>query len=174
MIILIYFLLGARQGHWVAVPALLGFVAIGSTLLPAGELVRLAATLAVTMGLSIVFAHYVDGQRERLEARAIEDPLTRVGNRRKFMEEVERAVHEHDRYGRITALLSIDTDHFKSINDRFGHQVGDEILIALAQTIAEQLRATDRVFRVGGEEFAVLLAGTTETPAWQTAERLLA
>jgi diguanylate cyclase (GGDEF)-like protein len=95
---------------------------------------------------------------EELQRLAVLDPLTGVGNRRRF----DERLHEHflllRRSGRPYALLLVDADHFKRINDHYGHPTGDAVLRQLAQVLRQGVRATDSVARYGGEEFAVLLA----------------
>lgn len=95
---------------------------------------------------------------EELQRLAVVDPLTGVGNRRRF----DERLHEHflllRRSGRPYALLLVDADHFKRINDHHGHPTGDAVLRQLAQVLRQGVRATDSVARYGGEEFAVLLA----------------
>ncbi len=173
LVILTYFLLGSRYGTWVAVPGIAGLVAVAGSVVTPYEFVRVGATLVVTAVFSVIFAHCVERQRQGLEARAVEDWLTGLANRRRFMEEVERAVRAYARHSYPASLLVIDVDHFKSINDRYGHDTGDQVLIDLAGEMARYLRATDRAFRTGGEEFAVLLNGTGRHDAPKAAERLL-
>jgi diguanylate cyclase (GGDEF)-like protein len=88
---------------------------------------------------------------------ASHDALTGVYNRRRLDEKLEESSLLFKRTGRAFALLLIDADHFKRINDTFGHATGDEVLVQLAQLIQSSTRATDFVARYGGEEFAVLL-----------------
>jgi diguanylate cyclase (GGDEF)-like protein len=111
--------------------------------------------------------------KERAELRhktaAKTDALTGLPNRGSFFQE---AASLSQTGSRPLALLMIDLDHFKSINDQFGHAVGDRVLKIFAQTTAGNLRPTDLVGRLGGEEFAVLLPGASEEGAWIVAERL--
>jgi diguanylate cyclase (GGDEF)-like protein len=111
--------------------------------------------------------------KERAELRhkqaATIDPLTGVANRRAFFQDAARIVKAAKR---PVALLMIDLDHFKSINDQFGHAIGDKVLEIFAKTAEANLRGTDLVGRLGGEEFAVLLPNATEQGAWTVAERL--
>ena len=108
----------------------------------------------------------------RSETRVYEDSLTGLHNRAFFegqlSVELERAV----RLAQPLALLFVDIDHFKRINDGFGHEVGDILLEHVARTMAGHLRRIDQVFRWGGEEFVVLLPGTGPEEGFQAAERL--
>src|SRR5690606_14933204 len=112
-------------------------------------------------------------QRE-LERRAALDSLTALLNRGTFMARVARhlAAHRHDRDESAGALLLIDVDNFKSINDSYGHDRGDEALRIIARSIADAARASDLVGRVGGEEFAVFMPAATPDEAATVAERL--
>lgn len=109
---------------------------------------------------------------EELRRLATTDPLTGVANRRRFMEAAERELMRARRYGRPLSLLMLDVDHFKSINDGYGHAVGDDVLTCLASAARECMREIDVVGRLGGEEFAVLLPETSLTEAVGAAERL--
>ncbi|RZS57092.1 sensor domain-containing diguanylate cyclase [Sphaerotilus mobilis] len=117
-------------------------------------------------------------ERKRLEAQleqlARTDPLTGLGNRRDFE---ERALHELQRARRLDrplAVLMLDVDRFKQVNDLHGHAVGDQVLQGVAQACRAQLRDIDLLARLGGEEFAVLLPETWQTEAVDVAERLRA
>jgi diguanylate cyclase (GGDEF)-like protein/PAS domain S-box-containing protein len=94
---------------------------------------------------------------ERLRHLADHDPLTGLRNRRLFEADLELQVGRCQRYGESAALLIVDLDGFKQVNDRHGHGVGDDALRAVARTLTRRLRATDLLARLGGDEFAVLL-----------------
>ncbi len=109
---------------------------------------------------------------QALLAQAITDQLTGVGNRRALEQEIERRVAEADRYGRQFAVLVLDVDHFKKINDAYGHDTGDKVLRLLGDLLRESLRKTDRSFRYGGEEFVVVAPETPRYGAILLAERI--
>jgi diguanylate cyclase (GGDEF)-like protein len=92
-----------------------------------------------------------------LEAKAEIDPVTELLNRRGFARELKRAVAYVKRYGARAALLFLDLDGFKAVNDRHGHAAGDAVLVAAAKALVRQVRASDVVARLGGDEFVVLL-----------------
>jgi diguanylate cyclase (GGDEF)-like protein/PAS domain S-box-containing protein len=94
---------------------------------------------------------------EHLRHLADHDPLTGLRNRRLFEHDLKLQVGRCQRYGEQAALMVIDLDHFKQVNDRHGHRVGDEALQAISRTLTRRLRTTDLVARLGGDEFAVLL-----------------
>ena len=112
-------------------------------------------------------------QREmQLERLAVTDPLTGISNRRSFLDRLQREHEAICRDGGVMALLLIDVDHFKRINDNYGHAVGDQVLRQLATTISDELRGQDAVCRYGGEEFSVFLSETSIGGAHSTAERI--
>jgi diguanylate cyclase (GGDEF)-like protein len=104
-------------------------------------------------------------QMAALETRAEIDPLTDVLNRRGFERELKRSLAHIKRYGTTAALLYIDLDGFKAVNDRHGHGAGDALLKAVATVLARHVRASDVVARLGGDEFGVLLWHLTEADA---------
>ncbi|MFJ2340931.1 GGDEF domain-containing protein [Pseudomonas protegens] len=108
----------------------------------------------------------------RFKAAAFCDALTGIGNRRAFMVNGERMLIECQRRGSPMALLLCDLDHFKRLNDAYGHQTGDQVLVAFSQVLAETLGTKDVYARIGGEEFACLLAATDEQAAVTVAERV--
>jgi two-component system cell cycle response regulator len=109
---------------------------------------------------------------EEMHRLATIDELTGVGNRRTFEATLEREVSRVVRGGGHVGLVLVDIDHFKRLNDTHGHQVGDQVLHAVATTLASQCRNFDSVARYGGEEFAVLLPGSGGPEAMAAAERL--
>ena len=108
----------------------------------------------------------------RLEDLATHDGLTGCLNHRRFYERLAAELSRAVRYGHGVALLMIDIDDFKSINDNFGHLAGDQVLRSIGELISHAVRTTDAAGRVGGDEFAVLLAETSREAARQTAVRL--
>ena len=109
---------------------------------------------------------------EELDELAHQDALIQLPNRRGFMRELERLVDRGNRYGHVAAMLYVDLDGLKMINDSFGHQAGDEALIQVAQLLNGGVRRSDIVARIGGDEFAILLESATEASAHETAARL--
>jgi diguanylate cyclase (GGDEF)-like protein len=109
-----------------------------------------------------------------LARQAVTDDLTQLANRRRFEETLEHEVSRVRRFGGSLSLILADLDDFKAINDRFGHQVGDEVLRSFADVVRTTVRAVDIPARPGGEEFAVILPGTDLGEATLVAERLRA
>jgi diguanylate cyclase (GGDEF)-like protein len=112
--------------------------------------------------------------QEQLTHLATTDALTGLANRRHLLAELEKELRRTGRSGRPLSVLMIDLDRFKGINDRHGHAVGDEVLVAVAARCQARLRAIDLCGRVGGEEFVVLLPEADARGATTTAERLCA
>lgn len=114
-----------------------------------------------TVGLfAFIFAFQTARQRAQLEALASHDPLTGAGNRRLLERELDAEVMQFERCHQPVALVVLDLDHFKQVNDRFGHEAGDRVLADFAQILRGSLRKLDRLYRMGGEEFVLLLPAT--------------
>ena len=128
---------------------------------------------AHTILLSVLF---VSLSKERLEldqrTKAQTDPLTGALNRRAFMSRGERLLQRHAHERAPLCLLFLDLDHFKSLNDRFGHSGGDDVLMSFVGLVNACIRPTDFLFRIGGEEFCCLLPYTTTEQAHRVAERI--
>ena len=125
--------------------------------------------------LMLCVVHDVTEQKRlknELEYAAARDPLTGLWNRRQFLNLLESADQQSRRYNLNYSLLVLDADHFKNINDQFGHDKGDEVLVELAKTLERRVRETDSVCRWGGEEFTILLPQTEASNAANLAESL--
>jgi diguanylate cyclase (GGDEF)-like protein len=110
---------------------------------------------------------------EQLDQLAHLDSLINLPNRRGFMRELERLIARVDRYGLNAAMLFVDVDGLKMINDTFGHRAGDEALIQIANLLAKGVRHSDVVARIGGDEFGILLECSDDAAAHETAARLI-
>jgi diguanylate cyclase (GGDEF)-like protein len=167
----------AWNRHWLIVPlqdgqgALLGVIWVDN---PSDRLVPSADRLqALRIFANDAAAALVSGRHlGELRFLADHDPLTRLLNRRAFVTRLEGEVARAVRYGRTFGLVVTDLDRFKQLNDRFGHASGDEALVAFANVLVESLRQPDDAFRIGGDEFAVLLAEATEEDARQVVSRV--
>ena len=129
------------------------------------------ATVEVMLSALVYPLRNAISYREALRA-AYKDPLTGIGNRMGFEENLPRELHLARRNGHPLALIAIDLDHFKRINDQHGHQTGDCALRTAAQRILGAIRTSDQLFRYGGEEFVVVLHNTAEEGASAVAERI--
>lgn len=119
-------------------------------------------------------AERLEKSQAALEALSTHDGLTGLSNHREFQRQMDGAIAHFRRYGRPFALLMLDLDRFKAVNDTHGHQAGDEVLRAVADRIRTEVRPTDQVARYGGEEFAVILSETPGPEALAVAERIRA
>ncbi|MDX1569464.1 MAG: GGDEF domain-containing protein [Xanthomonadales bacterium] len=125
-----------------------------------------AVTALLVTAYGWIFKSRYDTQRRALEAMATQDPLTHAGNRRIMNQHLANAVQARNSPGRTPAVLAVlDLDRFKQVNDTLGHEAGDRVLVRLAEIVRERLRRSDGLYRLGGEEFVVLLNDTTLTEA---------
>jgi diguanylate cyclase (GGDEF)-like protein len=163
--------------HWLLIPLtdrhgrLIGVVWADEPedcLLPSKErlqALRMFANQATTAVASV--AAY-----EEMQFLADHDPLTRIGNRRAFTRRLAEEVHRAGRYGQRFALVVLDVDGFKGLNDRHGHLAGDVALEAIGQVLRDTLRGSDAAFRLGGDEFALILEEAGEAQATLVVDRI--
>ena len=156
-----------------------------SLIVPTGAIIVLALGLGL---LTVWLAHRVlepaerlgevlrslEGAYDQARSESLLDGLTHLGNHRAFQEEMERQWASTARYNRSLALVLIDLDEFKQINDSDGHAAGDLLLRRIGALIGASLRRSDRAFRVGGDEFAIILPDTDADGAYMVVRRLLA
>lgn len=177
-----YILLGRRAGAVVAVASIAAVaVANGQLAAPVSDrgmvtfyasLVSLSVIFHVFTSRSVSFHQAMVNSQARLRHLSDHDPLTGVLNARSFSRQCEHLMQLARREGGTFALLFIDLDHFKSVNDEHGHDAGDQVLRAVAGALLHRLRRTDLLGRVGGEEFVVFLPGADVTNALKVAEAL--
>jgi diguanylate cyclase (GGDEF)-like protein len=129
-------------------------------------------TLTVAAALFVITRERVKALVARLGEAADTDPLTGLLNRRGFGKQLEHELERAERSGAEVSLISGDLDHFKKVNDRYGHQVGDDVLVEVGRLLRHHARRIDGVARLGGEEFALLVPGTDAHGAYSSAERL--
>lgn len=139
---------------------------------PAGWLTWFGLVLAVLVTTPLVMLLGLSRLIEQLHQHAHQDPLTQLSNRRGFAARSGPLLAHAKRLGKPCAVLMLDIDRFKSLNDRFGHALGDEVLRVMGETLNEVLRSSDVAVRWGGEEFCALLIGADGAGAHITAERV--
>ncbi|QIL03202.1 diguanylate cyclase [Sphingomonas sinipercae] len=127
-----------------------------------GEIERLRAEVA-----------RLEARVGQLDEMAHRDALVELPNRRSFSASLERLIGRVERYGDSAAMLFIDVDGLKSINDRYGHKAGDDALIQVSKILVAAVRKSDAIARIGGDEFAVLLERADEQSGWQMALRIV-
>lgn len=135
---------------------------------------RVVATLLAVSAFSAIFVRVITEQQHRLAEQAVTDPLTGLANRMLLASSLEQAVEQGHRTATPMTLLSLDLDHFKLVNDGFGHDTGDEVLRSVGTLLQRRVRLADKAFRIGGEEFLVLLFATDPEHAQMAAEEMRA
>ena len=153
--------------------AVIAAVALGDAALAndVQKLMFVVTSLVVSL-FSFVFASRSELQHSQLEALASRDPLTGASNRRGMEGMLETAMASSVRSGKPLGLLIFDLDRFKQINDDFGHEAGDQVLVQVSDVVRGSTRTDDRFFRLGGEEFGLLLPGANDATLQDIAESL--
>lgn len=171
-VLLFYSLLEEREA-WIATGLLLAVMvpALGMTLPPELAL-RGVATLILVGLFAAVMVRVIASQHRRLTTEVMTDPLTGLMNRRALGETLDDSIAFARKTQVSMALLELDLDHFKRINDRFGHAAGDDVLREVGAMLSSNLRAGDLAYRLGGEEFLVLLHGVHHDDAFRLADAL--
>jgi diguanylate cyclase (GGDEF)-like protein len=189
-------LVGSGDAFWLCLPGAL--LACASSRTRVGAALSTAAVTASAAAPSVAWVHVrplpspwlallvptasvvvLVAVRERLEREhaalrefALTDPLTRIANRRSLLARAEYEIARHTRTRRGFALVMLDLDGFKLINDRFGHAAGDDLLCDVAAALTRSMRAQDTVARIGGDEFCVLAPETDERGTYQLSARI--
>lgn len=185
------YLIGPHQVYWAypalmavfylirprvaAVLAALTVVALLPALLPLTDThitTTVIITILVTSSFAFAFALITNRQREQLMHLATKDSLTGAGNRRALDTKLAELVNAFRRSGEPSSIILLDLDHFKKVNDVYGHAAGDQILKSLTEIINLRIRVTDSLYRIGGEEFVVVLDGQDLHRAAHLAEQL--
>jgi diguanylate cyclase (GGDEF)-like protein len=164
----------AKPGEAVLISTLT-IVALVPALVPKMDGINLSTTFVTLIATSVfayAFAFLSRGQRDQLLQLARKDPLTGAGNRRALDEKLTEVCAAQARANTPCSIVLIDIDNFKEINDEFGHAIGDQILVRLTEIIELRIRVTDSLYRIGGEEFVVVIEGQTKNKARRMAEQL--
>jgi diguanylate cyclase (GGDEF)-like protein len=155
-----FLLIGRLRALAASVVVILALVIEGGAFGSLHERAMYFASASVSCLFAYAFARRTSDQREQLELLASRDPLTGVCNRRAMERELLIAAEAFRRHRVPVGLAVLDIDHFKRVNDAFGHETGDQVLVEFARIVQARGRAGDRLFRHGGEEFVMLLPGT--------------
>jgi len=133
---------------------------------------RIYASLFLVAIFSFLLSYFINRLLNQVTVLVTRDSLTHAYNRHTFNSSMKRALYTAIRYKTPASLFIFDLDFFKKVNDNYGHQAGDKVLKIVSSTIQNRLRDSDRLFRYGGEEFAILLNQTNEEVAIKLAEEL--
>jgi diguanylate cyclase (GGDEF)-like protein len=167
-----YFMLDARQATILTGGFVGCFLAIVWDDLPAMTLARICLTLVTTVLLANAFSLTNRRQLDTLRRMVSVDPLTGAGNRRAQNLKLDSVNAVFRRSNSVSSLLILDIDHFKQINDAHGHIVGDQVLVDICELVRRKTRATEKLYRYGGEEFVLVAEQTALDAAVNMAEKL--
>jgi diguanylate cyclase (GGDEF)-like protein len=162
------------MGIFLGIYALNNIVRLGNDWVePTQRFLHVMLDRTILAGLSVGYLLMTDARlRQRLEHQVNVDPLTGVLNRRALESEALQRIENSRQQGQSVSALMLDIDHFKQINDTYGHHAGDRALQALTDALRSTMRASDLIVRMGGDEFLVILSGIHAEQAAETAERL--
>ncbi|GAB3287677.1 GGDEF domain-containing protein [Pseudidiomarina andamanensis] len=163
-----------RDGFAIALASAVTMVMSTAALMymPVSDGWRISASLLVILVLGSVFVVMLGRMQKLLHQLVITDTLTGLQNRHRLNNVLSQLIHNFRRYHRAASLIMLDLDHFKLLNDKHGHLFGDQMLKQLAARLKASLRVNDQLFRVGGEEFLVVMPETELGEAVKVAEKL--
>lgn len=167
-----YFVLSWRTANIFVVLLLFGGTAMVYRYVDVGMAMRFFASFALTAAVANCILRVISELQRELQSQAIIDPLTGAFNRRHMENRLAEVAELGGRNAGGSTILLIDIDHFKRINDQFGHASGDAVLSKLSSLIKEHTRKTDELFRMGGEEFLLLLPETSAADSMTVAENI--
>ncbi len=168
----VFYLIRPREAFVFAIITIIGLL---PAILPSSDshvTTTIIITILVTSAFAFAFSLITNRQREQLLVLATKDPLTGAGNRRGLDAKLTDVVNKFHRTRTPASLVLLDLDHFKKVNDVHGHAVGDQILKRVTEIINLRIRVTDSLYRIGGEEFVVVLEGADLDHAARLAEQL--
>ena len=171
-IVSFYFVLPERQSWFANIVVLCTSLPMAWVVLEPNELLAFASTLVLVGLFSGTFVNVIYKQQKKLHLLAATDTLTGLLNRTILYQSLEQAIEQSKRKNIDMTIVTFDIDHFKSINDTYGHDVGDDVLRDLGALLRQRVRRTDKVFRLGGEEFMILLFGADLQEGQEVAEDL--
>ncbi|WP_404365890.1 GGDEF domain-containing protein [Marinobacter sp.] len=169
----VFFLLSLREACITAIVFIAVMAVVAFNIFPEADFWRILFSLALTSIFVLVFAWLVGRQQTELTRIATTDPLTGCLNRSQLADILNSQIQMRERYERVSSLVLMDLDHFKGINDRWGHVAGDEVLQEVVIRIKRRLRDSDQLFRIGGEEFMIVLPETRQKDAETLTQQLL-
>lgn len=167
-----YLLMRASEASVLVVVALTVLVLHGGAFVSTMHMLAFVVSALLVGLFAFLFRWRADDQHRQLELLATLDPLTGCSNRRAMDRELLIAVKAQARTRTPFGLAMLDLDHFKTVNDKFGHEAGDQVLVELTQLLGMHTRHGDRLFRFGGEEFVLLLPGVDDASLFAVCDKL--
>lgn len=168
----VFYLVKPGEAILIATLAIIGLVPAVVPAVDGLTATTIFITLIASSAFAYAFAYLTRGQRDQLLVLARKDPLTGAGNRRALDEKLAEVCAARTRSDVPASLLLLDIDNFKEFNDEFGHAAGDRILVRLSEIIELRIRGADSLYRIGGEEFVVVIEGQNKEKARRLAEQL--
>ncbi|MBF7073619.1 GGDEF domain-containing protein [Glaciecola sp. MH2013] len=170
----IYFILPFHYAKWFNFIYLVAAIWAANTSIPPDLYMRFSAVLLGTSFFIMIAVREIFSQQEQLRTQSITDPLTEAFNRGYLSTSLNQAISEFNEDKSLSTLCILDIDHFKKINDHYGHDIGDKVLVKLSALLRNYLSGKDMLFRIGGEEFLLLMKDTSEEEGYLTAEAIRA
>lgn len=170
VILATYFLLPSTTAVQMNIMCVLGTVPILIPKLTSEVIMSFYPTMILLGFFGYIFSYRTERQNAELRKLATEDALTHVENRRSLNDKVQAIIEGKTSSDHQRSMLLFDLDHFKMINDTYGHPVGDQILVSIAETVKANIRITDHIYRYGGEEFVIIANNTSLGNAGQLAD----
>ena len=167
-----YFILPKRQASIANIIFVCAITPIAINVLEPTVALRFLAVLFGISFFAFTSTHEIYKQHYLLREQSVTDVLTGLYNRSLLQSSLENVIHQKDRSSAEMSILMIDIDHFKAINDQFGHDVGDSILKSTGEFLNKYFRGSDMIFRIGGEEFLALMFYTDQASAMKVAEKI--
>ncbi|MGM0768463.1 MAG: GGDEF domain-containing protein [Pseudomonadota bacterium] len=169
----LFFLLPLREATACNIVFVVAMAVVSFLRFPEEDFWRITFSLGLTCLFAMIFAWLVGRLQEELTRLATTDPLTGCLNRSQLADILNSQIQLRERYERVSSLILLDLDFFKNINDQWGHLAGDEVLTEFSERIRGRLRESDQLFRIGGEEFMLVLPETRQRDAETLAQELL-
>jgi diguanylate cyclase len=167
-----FFLVKPREAVVINLLAMALLIPVLMAGMPTLQFIIVLVTLVLNNIFAYVFATRMNEQRQHLSYLAERDPLTGIGNRRALTASLEDVIVRQHTKPVTASLVVLDLDHFKDVNDTYGHTIGDKILIRVTEIVDTKIRVTDDLYRYGGEEFVVIAMGAPREAANKLAEQL--
>lgn len=171
-LIMFYFILPERLARFANFALLCVVIPQSFVIFETEIALRIMATLISVSIFCTIFVRRLNAQQLELESLASMDPLTRLSNRMNFDKTLDQAIELSHENGQPLSILSLDLDNFKKINDQFGHSAGDEVLESFGGLLVDMTRSSDELFRLGGEEFLILLKNAGSETAVRVADKV--